>query len=102
MQFYITPQRARAIWQEYLDRRAIEERNKLEMAKRVLTWYNDLESEVSQHFSKALECSAAKRCRLAADDFSSCSPYSSSSLEFYTDGEGSYLSIDDSAGHVCV
>ena len=35
------------------------------MAKKVMTWYSDLESEVAQHFQKALECSAAKRRRLA-------------------------------------
>ena len=70
MQFYIPPHRG-AIWQEYLDRQAVERRNRLEMAKHIMTWYSDLESEVAQHFQKALEGSAAKRRRLVAD--SSCS-----------------------------
>ena len=81
MDFYIPPQRARAIWQKYLDRRALEEKKKLEMANKILTWYSDLESEVSHHFCKALESSAAKRDRLAAGD----SPLSSS-LETLTGG----------------
>ena len=67
MQFYIPPHRARAIWQEYLNRQAVERRNRLEMAKRIMTWYSDLESEVAQHFQKALEGSTAKRRRLVAD-----------------------------------
>ena len=68
MQFYIPPRRARGIWQEYLDRQALEQRNRLEMAKRIMTWYSDLESEVADHFHKALQGSAPKRPRLAADD----------------------------------
>ena len=57
--------RAKTIFQEYLDRRATEEKNRIEMAKRVMTWYSDLESEVSEHFDKALQQTAAKRPRLA-------------------------------------
>ena len=60
----IPSHRAKEIFQEYLDRQA-EERNKtrLEMAQRIRTWYSDLESEVSEHFDKALQQSA-KRARL--------------------------------------
>lgn len=69
----IPSHRAKAIFQEYLDRRTTEKRNRLQMAKRIMTWYSDLESEVSEHFDKALQSTVNKRPRLDTEEMQRCS-----------------------------
>lgn len=51
------------IFEEILDKETKEE---LEMAKRILTWYNDLDREVTRHFDKAL-LPKAKKLGLTAE-----------------------------------
>lgn len=51
------------IFKENLDK---ETEEKLEMAKRILTWYKDLDSEVTRHFDKAL-LPKAKQLGLTAE-----------------------------------
>lgn len=73
------------IFKENLDK---ETREKLEMAKRILTWYKDLDSEVTRHFDKAL-LPKAKQLGLTAEQLN----LTPSRAALYNDSRGQLFNM---------